>query len=78
MTLSPFDAPAFSRDIPSYTSGHTCLSGRVGMIFKHKWRSHECLKNILTHPLRHTWPEVYEGISREKAGASNGLKVGTK
>ena len=43
------------------TSGHTCLSGRVGMIFKHEWRSHECLKNILTHPLRHTWPEVVMG-----------------
>ena len=32
------------------------------MIFKHKWRSHECLKNILTHPLRHTWTEVVMGI----------------
>ena len=27
----------------------------------HEWRSHECLKNILTHPLRHTWPEVVMG-----------------
>jgi hypothetical protein len=28
------------------TSGHTCLSGRVGISFKHKWRSHECLKTF--------------------------------
>ena len=37
------------------------ISGCVGMIFKHKWRSHECLKNILTHQLRHTWPKAVMG-----------------
>ena len=31
------------------------------LVFKHKWRSHECLKTIPTHPLRHTWPEVVMG-----------------
>ena len=24
------------------------------LVFKHEWRSHECLKTIPTHPLRHT------------------------
>ena len=28
------------------------------LVFKHEWRSHEYLKTIPTHPLRHTWPEV--------------------
>ena len=31
------------------------------LVFKHEWRSHECLKTIPTHPLRHTWPEVVMG-----------------
>ena len=43
------------------TSGHMCLSGHVGMISKHKWRSLECLINILTYLLRRTWPEVVTG-----------------
>ena len=31
------------------------------LVFKHEWRSQECLKTIPTHPLRHTWPEVVMG-----------------
>ena len=31
------------------------------LVFKHEWRSLECLKTILTHPLRHPWPEVVMG-----------------
>ena len=31
------------------------------LVFKHEWRSHECLKTIPTHMLRHTWPEVVMG-----------------
>ena len=27
-------------------------------VFKQEWRSQECLKTILTHPLKHTWPKV--------------------
>ena len=31
------------------------------LVFKHEWRSLECLKTILTHPQRHPWPEVVMG-----------------
>ena len=32
-----------------------------GLVFKQEWGSHECLKTILTHPLRHTWPKIVMG-----------------
>ena len=31
------------------------------LVFEQEWQSHESLKTILTHPLRHTWPEVVMG-----------------
>ena len=48
-------------DFPSLSLATRASADVSELVFKHEWRSHECLKTILTHPLRHTWPEVVMG-----------------